>query len=95
MTDKPLPKHYIRSNGDLAVIAEMPFPHLKAAAEKLRREIGGNPHPRADELEAMDQQLAKLQAEYKVQLEQERETADPARVAEIDEILAKIEAGVS
>lgn len=55
--------HYTNSKGEAVAIANMPYPHLKAAADKLRRTLDAQPE-RAEELAAMDTQLAKLDAEY-------------------------------
>lgn len=83
--------YYTRSNGVQVLIAEMPFPHLKSAAEKLRKSC---PPHREEELAAMDARLAELEVEYRRQLE--TIIADPATSpedrAKAAETLAKLSA---
>lgn len=52
--------HYLRSNGDLAVIAEMPVYHLKAAFAKTLRD---EPN-RVQELADLSAEIAKRDADY-------------------------------
>lgn len=55
---------YRNSRGEWVDIADMPFPHLKNAAEKLRRE-GSQPAA----LETMDARLKVLEANFRADLE--------------------------
>jgi hypothetical protein len=51
--------HYVRSNGQLAAIAEMPTPHLKSAHAKLVRDEAH----RSLEIAAMAAEIARRDAE--------------------------------
>ena len=81
--------HYTSSKGLLIEIRTMVFSYANNAANVLRR--SGDPS-RADELAALDAHLAHLAVEYRQNITAERDTASPERVAEIDEILAKMDA---
>lgn len=84
-----MPGFYTRSNGDLAPIDEMPFPHLKAATDGLRRKGDSD---RTEELANMDARLAVMRAEYIASLEAELPTADPERAVFIRSELARLAA---
>lgn len=81
---------YRRSNGEWVDIAGLPYPHLKSAAEKLRRE-GGQPAA----LETMDARLVVLEGNFRA--EQEAALRDPNATAEqklkATQALAKLDAG--
>lgn len=55
--------HYTASDGKLHAIADIQFPHLKAATEKLQGKITDNTH-RLNELAAMKQELSRREAKF-------------------------------
>lgn len=87
-----LPTHYIDSKGQEKDIATMHFPYLKNALEKLKRE--GDPR-RKPEIEAMEAEMVNRNQAYRLQLAEERTTASPERQAEIDTIIADMDAAAA
>lgn len=82
MTKEP---KYTRSNGQTVLLTAMETPHLRSAYFKLLRE-----DPEHPELADMALEVRARAVKWQAELQAERVDADPARVAEIDTLLAKV-----